>query len=77
MKVVASALAFLLMATSVMAQSAPKKIVREGPAGKKTITLDGTYCSCFRGSRSLGYSPDDAKDFCDKRPNLVGTRSCK
>ena len=76
MRTMAIASALALLATSALAQSAPRTIVREGPAGKKAITLDGTYCSCYRGSRKLGHSPTAAKEFCDGRPGLTGPRQC-
>ena len=47
-------------------------VTRTGPNGKTlTLCLDGKYSTCLRDSQRLGWSYQQARNYCDAKPNLT------
>ena len=60
----------VFVGSTTFASAAECKVtkVAKGPTGiTKTVCLDGKYTTCMRDSQSVGWSPAQAKAFCDER----------
>jgi hypothetical protein len=64
-------LAVVILPNDASAACSGRTKVTTGPTGvQKVVCLDGKYSTCMSDSLSMGWSPEQAKSYCDGRKRV-------